>query len=209
MTERKTTDRRVLRTKQALREALDELVAEKGFESVTVEDIAARANVGRTNFYLHYQDKEDLLLDGLEEHMLTIVDEFNKHPLIFWFRSQKENLIHTMFASIQENSDKFRILTKDQSNKTFERFKKTITDTSWKLINENPWAQRKAKETSVPIELIIEYFSGAMWSSIVWWSGRNFEPSVDEMTTSFRKLFFPGLLRALNVRRIHDLIDEI
>lgn len=60
-------DRRVRRTKELLRRALLELILEKGYARVTVQEIIDRADVGRSTFYAHFRDKEDLLVDGLEE----------------------------------------------------------------------------------------------------------------------------------------------
>ncbi len=59
----KKLDRRVQRTRALLNDALMQLIREKGYDSVTIEDITERANLGRTTFYLHYQSKDDLLLD--------------------------------------------------------------------------------------------------------------------------------------------------
>jgi AcrR family transcriptional regulator len=59
-------DRRVLRTRATLHEALLFLIAEKGFETTTVEDICARANVGRSTFYAHFTGKDDLMRSGLK-----------------------------------------------------------------------------------------------------------------------------------------------
>jgi AcrR family transcriptional regulator len=58
-------DRRVRRTRKALRDALVTLMTEKGYESVTVQDIIDRADVGRSTFYTHFTDKDDLLRDNL------------------------------------------------------------------------------------------------------------------------------------------------
>jgi AcrR family transcriptional regulator len=54
-------DRRIVRTKVAIREALVSLVEEKGFEALSVSDLTRRADINRGTFYLHYQDKFDLL----------------------------------------------------------------------------------------------------------------------------------------------------
>lgn len=55
------TDLRVVKTKKLIRDALVSLIAEKGFDSVTVNDIAGRAQINRSTFYLHYTDKYELL----------------------------------------------------------------------------------------------------------------------------------------------------
>lgn len=56
-------DRRIQRTRQLLNGALVDLIKEKGFDAITIQDITERANLGRTTFYLHYPGKEELLLD--------------------------------------------------------------------------------------------------------------------------------------------------
>ena len=55
------TDRRVRRTRRVLQEAFVALVLERGYDNVTIEDIAERADVARQTFYAHYGTKEDLL----------------------------------------------------------------------------------------------------------------------------------------------------
>ncbi|MEV0436461.1 MULTISPECIES: TetR/AcrR family transcriptional regulator [Nocardia] len=63
------TDRRVRRTRDALHRALIELMIERGYERVTVSDIIERADVGRSTFYAHYRDKDDLLLVSCTEFL--------------------------------------------------------------------------------------------------------------------------------------------
>ncbi len=59
--EEKKLDPRIKRTRQLLRQALMELMAEKSFQAITVQDIAGRATVNRVTFYAHFQDKYALL----------------------------------------------------------------------------------------------------------------------------------------------------
>lgn len=59
------TDRRSLRTRSALHLALIELITERGWDDVAVQDICQAANIGRSTFYLHYPNKEALLEGGL------------------------------------------------------------------------------------------------------------------------------------------------
>ena len=62
---REITDRRTLRTRQLLTDALGELIRTKRYEAITVQEIADRANVGRSTFYAHFTDKDDLVADGV------------------------------------------------------------------------------------------------------------------------------------------------
>lgn len=68
-------DRRVRRTRRLLKEALVELIHERGYDRVTVRDIAQRADVGRSTFYAHFESKEDLLFAGTEAYFLSLAEE--------------------------------------------------------------------------------------------------------------------------------------
>ena len=63
----KTQDLRVRRTRLLLRNAFMELMTEKNFQSITVQDIADRAMVNRTTFYDHFVDKYGLLEYAIRE----------------------------------------------------------------------------------------------------------------------------------------------
>ena len=64
---KKKEDARVRRTRDALGDALVALMQEKPFESITVQDVLDRAHVGRSTFYAHYSDKDDLLMSDADE----------------------------------------------------------------------------------------------------------------------------------------------
>lgn len=68
-------DRRVRRTRGRLKEALLELMHERGYEGLTVREIADRADVGRSTFYDHFESKEDLLFAGVEEHLAAMTGD--------------------------------------------------------------------------------------------------------------------------------------
>jgi AcrR family transcriptional regulator len=62
-------DRRILRTRNMLGDALVALMQEKNFDEITVQDVLDRAGVGRSTFYVHYRDKDDLFLSDVEEFL--------------------------------------------------------------------------------------------------------------------------------------------
>ena len=80
----KAIDRRIQRTQQMLREALMSLIQQKGFESLSVQDIIDRANVGRATFYAHFDSKEDLLASGIEGLRASL--SASSTPRISWYR---------------------------------------------------------------------------------------------------------------------------
>jgi AcrR family transcriptional regulator len=62
-------DCRIQHTRQLLQEALFQLIIEQGYEGISIADITERANLGRTTFYLHYRDKEDLPQESVKALM--------------------------------------------------------------------------------------------------------------------------------------------
>src|SRR5215207_4763884 len=78
------TDRRVKRTREVLQKALIELMSERGYDTITIQDIVDRANIGRTTFYLHYSSKDELLVNCHE----SIVSKFHFGPLHPLFREE-------------------------------------------------------------------------------------------------------------------------
>src|ERR1700686_4075388 len=68
-TDQPKVDRRVLRTRDALGDALVDLMHEKSFDDITVQQLLDRAGVGRSTFYVHYRDKDDLFLSDVEDFL--------------------------------------------------------------------------------------------------------------------------------------------
>lgn len=67
VTRKRTVDRRVQKTERHLHEALSTLIHEKSYDAIAVKEILARADVGRSTFYTHYRDKDDLLTSGIHD----------------------------------------------------------------------------------------------------------------------------------------------
>src|SRR5215475_14539795 len=99
---------RVRRTQKLLREALIELIEERGFEALTIGELTSRAMVSRAAFYRNYQDKYDLVEQIFEEAMsalLAAVGELGRdHPAETWVRffehiAQYERLYRALLGS--------------------------------------------------------------------------------------------------------------
>lgn len=103
-----TVDRRIQKTKKYLAEALLQLIGEKGYDAVTVQDIIDRADVGRSTFYSHYENKEQLLVGNINfqrELMDTPLDDDQNYPmginLVYLFNHTREHLkaVHAMLGT--------------------------------------------------------------------------------------------------------------
>lgn len=125
-------DRRIQKTRKALTEALIQLILEKGYEQVTVQDILDRANVGRSTFYLHYENKDQLLLNGPTNLNLSFFsdDSENEAPatgidLVNLFDHIEANkpLAHAMMGKNAGNImvDFFRNMIAQQINRKYRK----------------------------------------------------------------------------------------
>src|SRR5215510_7939074 len=65
-------DRRVQKTKSLLHEALGSLIREKPYDAIVVQEILDRANVGRSTFYMHFRDKDDLLVSSIRDLLRSV-----------------------------------------------------------------------------------------------------------------------------------------
>jgi AcrR family transcriptional regulator len=101
-------DRRILKSQEAIKKAVIELMSEKNFNQITIQDISDRANVSRRTIYLHYLDKFDLLDKLIEEHINELRElQKSSSELTFieggliWFEYLEKNFLFfsTMLAS--------------------------------------------------------------------------------------------------------------
>lgn len=76
-------DPRVLRTRQLIREAFRDLLQKKGFDAITIKDIAQRATVNRATFYAHYEDKYALLEEITEQAFREMIPDQVMNALEF------------------------------------------------------------------------------------------------------------------------------
>ncbi len=182
-------DRRVVRTQQSLHEALIELVLEKGYEAVSVGDIVARANVGRSTFYAHHGGKESLLVSGIQHLrgvLLQAAQERTAGGRLFAFSE-------ALFAHADTHRDLYRALVvKDTGVPVSQRMFAMVLD----LVRRELAATAAPKAIRVPCDAAARFATEAMFSILTWWldSGAKISPS--EADALFRKLAMPGLVAA-------------
>ncbi|HEX5942604.1 MAG TPA: TetR/AcrR family transcriptional regulator, partial [Anaerolineales bacterium] len=91
-------DRRSQRTRHLLSEAFVQLMREKGYSAITVHDLIERANIGRSTFYSHYRDKDDLFVHELDRviealsHRIPQEEELPYFPSLGLFRHVGEEV---------------------------------------------------------------------------------------------------------------------
>lgn len=150
--EEKKTDRRVLRTRKAIRSAFAELLSEKDYNDITVTDISERADINRKTFYNYYRNTEDLVQDIENEAIAdfdTLMDDLREHHIL----DNPEMIVTRISAAIESNLDYFRdflIISKNAAlfNRIADSLKKQIRVT---LADQDVMDPMKAEALSIYI----------------------------------------------------------
>jgi len=174
----KTEDRRIQRTREALQKALSELIQEKGYEKVTVQDVIDRANIGRSTFYAHFENLDQLLLSGFEP-LRAEFDDFlsgrNIDDESPWALSL------AIFQQVQKQKGGYITLTHIQ---------KYLYSYLLDHLNQ-PMPKTKR---NIPSELLAHYIGSSFIALMTWWIDNNYPYPPEKMNEFFRQLVEPGTL---------------
>ncbi len=194
---RKKTDLRVRRTQRVLREALIALIEERGFDAITVGDIAGRAMVNRTTFYLHYQDKYDLVTSLFRE----AIDELSAHlgrpqegpgrvdperPPQMWVK---------LFEHFAAHARMYRALLSQRGSPWFvAQMSEYITDLARKRLEAS---RQPSSRYRMPAEVAIAAVAKAFLGMVMWWLEEELQHSPEQMATWFLRFALYGYYHAL------------
>lgn len=189
--EKKRPDRRASRTRRSLSDSLVELILEKRYDAITVQNVIDRADVGRSTFYAHYQDKEDLLLSSWE----GFFDWFVQHiqwqnisagrfvPLVHIFQHVQE--FHKFYLALVR-SRKTDLLFKTGHKYLTRNFEKALG----KYLADKP-------QPSVPLPVLSNHLAGGILDLLKWWLDHGMPYSPERMEEIFHELTMPGFRAAL------------
>ncbi|HEV8188594.1 MAG TPA: TetR/AcrR family transcriptional regulator [Pyrinomonadaceae bacterium] len=183
----KKTDARVRRTRDALGDALIELMQEKPFDTITVQDVLDRAHVSRSTFYSHYSDKDDLLMSDAEEFFESISMALSVHG----DKSDRVFPVQEFFVHLSDVQPFYKALVKSgkfQENMELARghFARGIE----RRLSELP------RGKSIPpnqLPAIAFTHAGALLSLLTWWLDRGMRESPQEMDELFHKMIWNGV----------------
>lgn len=189
----KSTDRRIVRTKRLIRDALTELMEEKGFEGITVRDLTQKADINRGTFYLHYRDKYDLLEQSEAEIINEIKNLTNKiNPLdALKFTGQGEPFpfIINLFEYLHENSSFMKVVLGPNGDAAFQvKMKEFIKNTFQQTIA----SKIKEEDMLVPLDFLISYVSSAHLGVIQHWLESGMKKSPRDMAMILSRITLLG-----------------
>ncbi len=189
-------DRRIQRTRQLLQDALLALILEKGYAAITIQDILDRANLGRSTFYAHYRDKEDLLTSEFE-HFREMFEEYDAQPAIDKRKPRAAMPPPSLafFRHAGENHELYKAIVGKQGGEVVQKYLyQYVSDLMKEHLNRQIGL---ARNLTVPREVLVHYFVSSFLALLTWWLDHDMPYSAERMEEIFETLTLPGYKNAL------------
>src|SRR5229473_354892 len=185
-------DRRISRTRAMLQHALTSQILKKGYEAVTIQDICDEANVGRSTFYAHYTNKDDLKRSGFEHLRKQLVDRQREAEAASGdIESRSLGFSLTMFEHARDHIDLYRALVGGRGGAvSLGQIRQILSDL---VRNEFAATTDKNSADIVPRELVVQYVVGAFMAVMIWWLDGGAKLPPERIDAMFRRLATEGI----------------
>jgi AcrR family transcriptional regulator len=175
-------DRRSQRTRQSLSQALVQLIREKDYGAITVSDIIGRANVGRSTFYAHYRDKDDLFVGELDRVIEALSQPIPTAEELPFFPSLG------LFRHVGEQYDLYKaLLWTPGIDLLIKHLQKSLSQ----RIEQG--LEKSGQEFDMPLPVLANFIAGTFLTLLEWWLESKMGGSPEQMETMFRKLILRGV----------------
>ena len=186
-------DRRVAKTRKALKESLTDLILEQGYESVTVQDVIDRADVGRSTFYAHFVDKDDLLMAILADLEMPGLDPTSwkpDDPAFGWTLA--------LFRHFGSGKRLFKAVAGGQSGS----LARSETTRRLEELAEAELSRLKVtrKLDAFRLQTVVRFLVGTFIGFMDWWMREeNDHLPAEQVDHAFRALVLPGVAKVLEL----------
>lgn len=181
------TDRRSQRTHRLVSSAFVELMGEKSYEEILVQDILDRAGIGRTTFYDHYFDKEDLL-DSMLEQQLEMLTQQIAHSTARQRLLPSLELFEHIYQSPHQH---LQVLMRSRAGEPLWEALQTALSRSIESALATLYAKRRSPP--IPLPVVSQYLAGTFLTLLKWWVEASMPYPPEQMESIFQQLALPGV----------------
>jgi AcrR family transcriptional regulator len=192
-------DPRIERTQEALRVALMALIEEKGFDSISVQDITDRARLNRATFYLHYKDKQDLLVRASETAFDRLVAEAGPIDRGNLDYQKPPRQVVLLFEHLAENRGFYRSVLGVPGEPAFAARMHDYIVTFTRRRIDSLHAIYPAAVPVLDDVFIAEFVTGALLGIVIWWLNSDLPHSPEYMADRFGWLSAAGTYRMMGI----------
>jgi len=198
--EKKKKDLRVMRTQKLIKDAFLRLIKEKGFQTITIRDIADEAMINRATFYLHYQDKYDLLEQMSNFYLQELMEVMD---ISFHLKDGEVNVkrfkitLKNIFENIQKNKEFYTVMLGPNGMSDFtEKIERHLFD-KFKAHFGTLVEQMKLK---FPTDFLLSFISSAYIGVTKWWLNEGCNYSPDFMAENLANIITKGPMNTIGYR---------
>jgi AcrR family transcriptional regulator len=181
------------KTRALLHEALGSLILEKPYDSISVREILDRANVGRSTFYTHFRDKDELLADSIND-MLRSIQPADAPSSGNWYER-----VFLFSLAVYEHHDRHR---RTREARMGVRGRVILHAHLKKILAESIVADVKqhfkghlSATRGMPPDLLGQYLASTCVLVLEWWIESRKPLRAGEVNNLFRALVLPTLSR--------------
>jgi AcrR family transcriptional regulator len=187
----KKPDRRTKRTTHALSSALVDLVKEKRFDEITVKNVIDRADVGRSTFYTHFHDKDDLFQKGWERFLDMLAEAID------WSKAGSTYFVPVtfLFRHLEESQDFYQNLVRGK--KADQIFKSGVEYLGGRVSEILTARLRGKPAAAIPIPVLGNYLAAELFGLLQWWLDRRMPYPPEQMNRMFHDLVNPTFKKVL------------
>jgi len=178
-----SADARAVRTRGEIASALIGLMHEKNFNDISVQEICERAGVGRSTFYVHFQDKDELFIRHIVVFGRTLGGHLVWDPALGSYRFPARGL----FEHVRQMKPLFDSLAR--ARKT-EFIMKIWHNNIVEVFAERILAVRSGQTTApaIPAEILAQQLAGTLMTLMFWWMDHHYPLTEEAMERQFQRL---------------------
>jgi AcrR family transcriptional regulator len=190
-------DRRVRRTRRNMRNAIIELVLERGYDTITIQDITDRADVSRATFYLHYKDKDELLTDSLDRIFKEFIETLDSPLDGLDMAGIVLQAGKVAFQYVADNHVLYRSLLLSEYGVPYAiyneiRYIAKAIHKQFETLHTQGHVGNL--QDDLALELAANHAAGALFSLIIWWLENDMPQQPDAMAQRFHDMVMAGIL---------------
>lgn len=187
MTNEQKTDRRIRRTRRQLHTAIHNLIQDRSYDAISVSDIVDEADISRATFYLHYKDKDELLLHSLETLSQQWIDDLHKSE-----NTSLKSIAQAVFDHVAAHRSLYQALQtsaptafviQHQTDRLVDLMTPVVMDIMPEQATDNGQVSRVAHQ-----------LAGMVYGQLVWWLKHDLKPPAATMAEHFDVMSMRGIM---------------
>ena len=201
----KRTDIRYLRTEKMIFDALTDLLSEKPYDKITVQDIADRAMINRATFYAHYADKDELyhfIITHILEELSEMIDKAQATTPNSVEVKKAEKMLYSYYNNLKKHSTIAKIVSKSSSREELQHnFARLLHEKYDDLFDK---VQVTEAGMPVPTDFIVAYLASIFVGTLLWWIESDFDMDSRDLARLVIELISNGHLTVMGININRD-----